>query len=78
MWRNLLKFLLITQEVSNKTRQEQGLKILGKGASKARRFNPYNPLSYIAIVIILIVAILMFGFVGVWNEIDLSNPFKWN
>jgi hypothetical protein len=44
----------------------------------ARRLNPFNPLSYIALIIIFIVALLMFGFVGMWEEMDLRNPFKWD
>lgn len=41
------------------------------------RINPYNPLSYITIVLTILIGILMFGFVGVWKEIDLRNPFKY-
>jgi predicted PurR-regulated permease PerM len=74
MVRKLLKFFLIIQEVSNNGREKK----LGRGFFKARRFNPYNPLSYIAVIIFLIVGILMFGFVGIWKEVDVSNPFKWN
>ncbi len=44
---------------------------------KKRRLNPFNPLSYVTVVITLIVGILMFGFVGVWKETELKNPFKW-
>lgn len=44
---------------------------------KKRRLNPFNPLSYLTIIITLIVGILMFGFVGVWEETELKNPFKW-
>jgi len=72
--KNILKFLFILQEVSNKKRTPH----LGKGYSTARRFNPYNPLSYITIVLIIIVGIVMFGVVGFWKEIDYTNPFKWN
>ena len=70
----ILKRLLIVQEVSNSGRKPK----LGKGYLKAYRFNPFNPLSYITIVISVIIGILMFGFVGIWKEMDLSNPFKWN
>jgi len=72
--KKLLKWLWIIQEVSNKNRNPK----IGKGFSKARRVNPYNPLSYIALVIIIIVGLIMFGFVGFWKEIDRQNPFKWN
>lgn len=74
MLRKLLRGLLIIQEVSNKNRTQK----LGRGFSTARRFNPYNPLSYIALISIVIVGILMFGFVGFWKETDGRNPFKWD
>lgn len=44
---------------------------------KRRRINPYNPLSYLVITITFIVGIIMFGFVGIWKEVDNNNPFKW-
>ena len=69
----LLKYLFIIQEVSNKNRNPK----LGKGFLEARRFNPYNPLSYVALILIMIVGILMFGFVGCWKYIG-QNPFKWD
>lgn len=68
----LLKFLWVIQEVSNKDGK------LGRGFSKAIRFNPYNPLSYITLIIIIIVGLFMFGFVGFWKEINMQNPFKWD
>lgn len=74
MFKKILKFLLILQEVSNSNRNPK----LGRGFLTAYRFNPYNPLSYIALVIILVAGILMFGFVGIWKEVKLSNPFKWD
>lgn len=49
-----------------------------KKSYKVRRINPYNPLSYIAIILILIIGILMFGFMGIWKEVDVRNPFKWS
>lgn len=72
--KKILKFLLVIQEVSNEGREPK----LGRGFFEARRLNPYNPLSYITIVLVLIVGILMFGFVGIWKETDLRNPFKWD
>ena len=72
--KKILKFLLIIQTVDNRNRNPK----LGRGFLQAYRFNPFNPLSYAALIIILIVGILMFGFVGLWKEIDLQNPFKWN
>ncbi len=74
MVKRILKYLGVLQEVSNKNRSPK----LGRGFLTARRFNPYNPLSYIALLLILILAILMFGFVGFWKEIDTKNPFKWD
>lgn len=74
MLKKILKSLLILQEVSNKNRDPK----LGRGFLKAYRLNPYNPLSYIALVIMFVVGILMFGFVGFWKEVELTNPFKWN
>lgn len=41
------------------------------------RMNPYNPLSYIYILLAFIVGLFMFGFVGIWKEMDLKNPFKY-
>jgi thiosulfate reductase cytochrome b subunit len=62
MIRDILKFLAVIQQ---------------RGEPKKRRINPYNPLSYITIVIVFISGLIMFGAVGIWKEIDLSNPFKW-
>lgn len=78
MFRTLLKRLLIVQEVSNEARHKAGLKRLGKGFFMAYRLNPFNPLSYPTLIIILIAGIIAFGFVGVWKQVDLRNPFKWN
>lgn len=72
--KKILKLLFILQEVSNKNRKPH----LGKGYSKASRFNPYNPLSYIALMFIVIVGIVIFGVVGFWKENDCQNPFRWN
>lgn len=78
MFKKILKYLLIVQEVSNEERHKQGLKRLGRGYFKAYRFNPYNPLSYAALILILIAGILMFGLVGFWKETTTLNPFKWD
>ncbi len=74
MFRKILKYLWILQEVDQENKKEK----LGRGFFTARRINPYNPLSYIALIIILVVGLLMFGFVGFWKETDLRNPFKWD
>lgn len=68
-----LKFLLILQEVSNKNRNPK----LGKGFFTARRLNPYNPLSYIFVILLFAIALVLFGIVGMWSQIDNRNPFKW-
>lgn len=70
----IFKFLYITQEVSNIGRVIP----LGRGFRTAKRFNPYNPLSYIVVLLFLVAAIIMFGVVGFAKEVDHSNPFKWN
>lgn len=72
--RKILKVLFILQEVSNVNRTPK----LGRGFMTAWRLNPWNPLSYVALIIIIIVGILMFGFVGFWEETDKKNPFKWD
>jgi len=69
----MLKKILVIQEKSNKNRVEK----LGKGFSTAKRFNPYNPLTYIVLFSILLIGILLFGVVGIWKEVDLRNPFSW-
>lgn len=70
----LLKWLWVLQEVPNKGRPIP----LGRGFSTARRFNPWNPISYVAVLLFLVAAIIMFGVVGFTKEVDHSNPFKWN
>lgn len=66
----LFIFLWIIQEkkrkdVFNRTRTE-------------KRLNPFNPLSYITIIILLLTALLMFGIIGMWKEIDYNDlKFKW-
>jgi len=72
--RKILKRLFIIQEVSNANRNPK----LGRGFFTAIRFNPFNPLSYITIILIVLVVLIMFGFVGLWKEVDSTNPFKWN
>lgn len=80
--RKFLKFIGVTQYVSNEQRQKQGLKKLGKGYFTAHRLNPCNPLSYIVVLILIFIGIpigiLLFGFIGFWKRGDIENPFKWN
>ncbi len=72
----LLIRLNIVQEVDNEERREQGKEMLGRGYFKARRFNRYNPLSYVLLIIAFVFGVLLFGFIGVFKGVD--NPFKWN
>lgn len=51
--------------------------VLQKRKDKKKRINPYNPISYLVIVLATIIGILMFGFVGVFDQVDEKNPFKW-
>ena len=68
--RKLLKILFIIQE---KKKLDEF-----KRTRTLKRINPYNPLSYLAILITILIAIILFGFVGAWKEIDvLDNPFNW-
>jgi len=67
--------LKILQIVSNQQRHKDGLKRLGNGHFEASRLNPYNPLSYILVLVITILLLLMYGFVGLFNE--AKNPFLW-
>lgn len=77
MINKILIKLFILQKVDNRKRLENKLQKLGRGYMYAYRVNPYNPLSYIFIPIILLVGVLAFGFYGILNEMDFSNPFKW-
>lgn len=72
--RKILKQLLIIQEVSNKVMEPK----LGRGFTTAHRLNPYHPLSYVVVVIALLAALVCFGIIGMWKEIDSKNPFYWN
>lgn len=73
MRNNILKSIWVIQEVSNRNRSPK----LGNGFSTAKRFNPYNPLSYLVIVLFFVIGILMFGLYGFWKEVDYKNHFKW-
>ena len=68
--------LKIVQIADNKKRNKQGLKRLGQGYFKAYRLNPLNPLSYICIGIAYPILLLMYGFVGIFEQ--MVNPFKWD
>ena len=78
MIRKILKYLHIIQTVSNKDREKLGLNKLGRGFINAHRANPWNPLSYVFLLLAIPIAIIMFGVVGVWAQIDFKNIFKWD
>ena len=43
-----------------------------------QRLNPYNPLTYILLLFTLVLGLLMFGFVGIWEQINMDDlKFKW-
>jgi hypothetical protein len=46
-------------------------------STKKLRLNPLNPLTYLFIVISFLYGLLIFGFVGIWKEMDFRNPFKY-
>lgn len=52
------------------------IQVIQKRGSK-KRLNPLNPLSYVALITGFTLALLMFGFVGMWKEVDSRNPFIW-
>jgi hypothetical protein len=64
--------------VSNEERHKQGLKRLGRGYFNAHRLNPFNPLSYIVVALVIPTLILLYGFVGMWEQTGIRNPFKWD
>lgn len=67
--RKLLKYLYVIQEKTYDKKFRKAVK---------RRLNPYNPLTYLFIVIFLIVGVIMFGVVGLKNEINIDElKFKW-
>jgi hypothetical protein len=70
---NIRNILILLQIIQVKTRVDSF-----KVKTEIRRANPYNPLTYIALSAIFIVGVIMFGFVGVWKEVELKNIFKWN
>ena len=56
---------------------QDGIKTDRRGTRGIKRLNPYNPISYLVIVLVFVSGFIMFGVVGFWKEVDLSNPFKW-
>lgn len=80
--KKLLIKLYIVQVVSNEERHKKGLKKLGRGFFNAHRLNPFNPLSYVLVALVIPTLIptliLLYGFVGMWEQTDIRNPFKWD
>jgi hypothetical protein len=76
--KQLLIKLYIVQVVSNVERHKKGLKKLGRGFFNAHRLNPFNPLSYVVVALVIPTLILLYGFVGMWEQTDIRNPFKWD
>jgi hypothetical protein len=69
----IFKLLWIIQE---KTFTDNDLLIKKR---KKRRLNPFNPLTYIVLLILLLIGLLMFGFVGLKDEVNWEDlKFKWN
>jgi hypothetical protein len=67
--KSLLKFLGIIQY----KRVVQPL-----GFTTLYRLNPWNPLTYLALAIALIIGLFMYGFVGLWSEVNTNElKFKW-
>lgn len=71
-FRDFLIFIKVIQ-IHKNTKDDKR----GRGYFEAERFNPYNPLSYVAVLIVFILAILMYGFVEVWEDTKNTNLFKW-
>jgi len=75
--RKVLKSLLIVQE------KEWDITTRKKFGGKEyhykrihRRFNPFNPLTYVFLAIVIILGVILFGFVGFNKEVQMGNPFK--
>ena len=68
-----MKVILIALKII----QEKKIKDTLGFTYKQSRLNPYNPLTYVVIICSLIIGLLMFGFVGFWNEVNWSELFKW-
>jgi hypothetical protein len=62
--KKLFKILWITQ-----TKREKNA--FGS-ESTMRRFNPYNPITYVVIVIFALIGIIMYGLVGFWDIENVS------
>jgi hypothetical protein len=68
--RRLLKWLWVIQKRSI-------IDPLGRGQTQ-RRLNPFNPLTYLVILVSLIVGLVLFGLVGLKDEVNWDElKFKW-
>jgi len=63
--RKLLNKILVLQE-------KRGIK-----GRLIRRINPWNPISYIVVLLATLLGLIMFGFSGIKDQFDGTNPFKW-
>jgi len=72
----ILKRLWILIEVSNSGRNPK----LGRGFDTARKFNVWNPLSYIALIIGFIFTLIIAGVRKPFQSDSpwRRNPFKWD
>ena len=72
----ILKRLWILIEVSNSGRNPK----LGRGFDTARKFNAWNPLSYIFLLGVFIFTLIIAGVRGPLhsNSPWRRNPFKWD
>ena len=43
-----------------------------------QRLNPLNPFAYMIIFFVIIYIFFMRGYLGLKNELELSNPFKYD
>ncbi len=68
--RRLLKWLWVIQKRSI-------IDPLGRRQTQ-RRLNPFNPLTYLVILVSLIVGLVLFGLVGLKDEVNWDElKFKW-
>lgn len=75
--RKVLKSLLIVQEkeVEITTRKKFGGEEY-RYKRIYRRFNPFNPITYVFLAIVIVLGIILFGFVGFNKEVQMGNPFN--
>ena len=42
-----------------------------------RRWNPFNPLTYVCLILLFIVGFVLYGVKGVFEETEIKDAFKW-